>query len=57
MNWQRRQTDKQVFQVYLCAEECDFSSIPLKHKHVDAVIEGVNPIHCIASNRDVYRNK
>jgi len=23
-----------------------FSSIPLKHKHVDAAIGGVNPVHC-----------
>jgi len=34
---------------------CEFSSIPLKHKHVDAVIEGVNPVHCIASTQDVYK--
>jgi len=33
-----------------------FSSIPLKHKHVDAVIQGVNLVHCIASNQDVYKN-
>jgi len=33
-----------------------FSLIPLKHKHVDAVIEGVNPVHYIASNQDVYKN-
>jgi len=33
-----------------------FSSIPLKHKHVDAIIEGVNPVHYIASNQDVYKN-
>jgi len=33
-----------------------FSSISLKQKYVDAAIGGVNPVHCIASNQDVYRN-
>jgi len=35
---------------------CEIHSIPLKHKHVDVAIGGVNPVHCIASNQDVYRN-
>jgi len=56
MNWQRRQIDKQVFQVCLCCMCVRFSSMLLKHKHVDVVIRGVNPVHCIASNQDVYRN-
>jgi len=57
MNRQRLQIDKQVFTpTYICWMMCEFSSIPLKHKHVDAAIGGVNPVHYIASNQDVYKN-